>query len=118
MPHTTASPVTLRGRASSIVPLLVLGMVAAFWIREGVTNLDTPPDTVMHRHFLTLQAALIAGVFLAVSGYHRRQRVVMVVGMLAAIAVLAFELVFAVPLSVYQCAEWVEAARAAGVTTF
>jgi hypothetical protein len=66
--------------------------------------------------FLVWQSALVAAVFLAVHCWHLGRRLLTAVSVAVALLVLAHE-TLELPLNLYACAQWVKAARDAGLFT-
>ena len=98
------------------IPLAVIVGVQVLWLIWASGDHFSRPDATADSEFLSLQAALIAAIVLLVSAYHRKRWGIMTLGFLVAIGVLSFEFLFGLPLSLYRCAEWLEAARAAGTS--
>ena len=105
-----------HGVAWAAGPLGVIIGVVTLWVVWALGGRFTRPDATAHLEFLVLQAALIAAIVLLVSAYHRKRWGIMTVGFVVAMGVLGFQYFGAVPLSLYACVEWLEAARAAGTS--
>jgi hypothetical protein len=98
------------------VPFAWIGLVLIATIAGAAAGYFRRVQGSEYAAFLVWQSALVAGVFLAVHCWHLGRRWLTALSVAVSVLVIAHE-ALALPLNLYACAQWVKAAREAGLFT-